>query len=88
MIFDAITDTLSAAIISGVAHEGFTCTARDGKRLHMALVDDDGNIVDAGQHVAQEAWNVCIQVQHNFWIGQGHMRILSKPIPLSTNKAA
>ncbi|MDT3749777.1 hypothetical protein [Pseudomonas kurunegalensis] len=88
MIFDATTDTLSTAIISGVSHEGFTCTARDGRRLRMALVDDDGNIVEVGQHVAQEAWNVCIQVQHNFWIGQGYMRVLSKPIPFKSDQAA
>ncbi len=54
----------------------------------MALVDDDGKIVDAGHHVAQEAWNVCIQAQHNFWIGQGHVRVLSKPIPLTSKRAA
>lgn len=54
----------------------------------MALVDDDGKVVDAGHHVAQEAWNVCIQVQHNFWIGQGHMRVLSKPIPFKSDEAA
>lgn len=88
MIFDAKTDTLPSATISGVSHQGFTCTTRDGKKLRMALVDDDGNIVDAGHHVAQEAWNVCIQVQHNFWIGQGHMRVLSKPIPFKVDKAA
>jgi len=88
MIFDAITDTLSAAIISGVAHEGFTCTTRDGKRLRMALVDDEGNIIDAGYQVAQEAWNVCVQVQNNFWLGQGHLRVLSKPVPYKCEEAA
>lgn len=88
MIFDAITDTLPTATISGVSHTGFTCSTRDGKKLRMALVDEEGNVVDAGQHVAQEAWNVCIQVQHNFWIGQGHMRVLSKPIPMKADKAA
>jgi hypothetical protein len=31
---------------------------------------------------------VCIQVQHNFWIGQGHLRVLSKPVPLAQEKAA
>ncbi|MBK3506650.1 hypothetical protein [Pseudomonas sp. MF6747] len=88
MIFDANTDTLPNATISGVSHEGFTCTTRDGKKLRMALVDDEGNIVESGNHVAQEAWNVCIQVQHNFWIGQGHLRVLSKPVPLAQAKAA
>lgn len=88
MIFDAKTDTLPNAIISGVSHEGFTCSTRDGKKLRLALVDDDGKVVDIGQQVAQEAWNVCIQVQHNFWIGQGHLRVLSKPLPLTVDKAA
>ncbi len=88
MIFDAKTDTLPNATISGVSHEGFTCSTRDGKKLRLALVDDDGNVIDAGQQVAQEAWNVCIQVQHNFWIGQGHLRVLSKPIPLTMDEAA
>lgn len=88
MIFDAKTDMLPNATISGVTHEGFTCRTRDGKKLNLALVDEEGNVVAAGQHVAQEAWNVCIQVQHNFWIGQGHLRVLSKPLPLTANKAA
>lgn len=88
MIFDAKTDTLPNATISGVSHEGFTCTTREGKKLRLALVDEDGNVVDAGKHVEKEAWNVCIQVQHNFWIGQGHLRVLSKPIPLTADKAA
>lgn len=88
MIFDAVTDQLQQAVISAVVHEGFTCATRDGKKLRLALVDDAGSIVDVGSAVAQEAWNVCIQVQHNFWIGQGHLRVLSKPLPLTRHKAA
>ncbi|MEX6677961.1 hypothetical protein QWI18_18760 [Pseudomonas sp. W2Oct36] len=88
MIFDAKTDTLPEAVIKGVVYEGFTCSTRAGNRLRLALVDDNGNVVAAGAEVEREAWSVCIQVQHNFWIGQGHLRVLSKPVPFATEDAA
>lgn len=82
------TDQLEHATISGVIYEGFTCQHRDGRKLRMALVDDAGNIVEAGPAVAREAWNVCIQVQKNFWKGQGHLRVFSKPPELFTDEPA
>ncbi len=88
MNFDVETDNLEHAIISAVGHEGFTCTTRSGKQLSLALVDENGTVVEAGPAVAKEAWDVCIKVQHNFWIGKGFLRVMSEPLPLNRKKAA
>lgn len=88
MNFDVETDTLEHAIISAVGHAGYACATRSGKTLHLALIDDEGNVVESGPAVAKEAWDVCIQVQHNFWIGKGYLRVMSDPIPLNSKKAA
>jgi hypothetical protein len=36
-------------------------------------------VVEAGDAVAREAWNVCIAVMKNFKIGQGHIVVHSAP---------
>lgn len=78
-------DALQNAVISAVIYEGFTCKTCEGKRLTLALVDDAGNIVEAGPAVAKEAWNVCIAVQRNFWKGQGHLRTVSGQVEIMDN---
>jgi len=36
-------------------------------------------VVESGDVVAREAWNVCIAVIKNFKIGQGHIVVHSAP---------
>lgn len=81
---------LENAVISANVSTGFRPTTRDGKPLRMALVDESGSIVEVGDDVALAAWRVCIEVQENFWEGQGHMIVHSTPPcqPLTTRKAA
>ncbi|MFZ3183099.1 MAG: hypothetical protein WA173_03000 [Pseudomonas sp.] len=73
------TDTLEHSRISANVNTGYQLTTADGRPARMAIIDADGNIIDAGEAVAREAWNVCIAVQKNFWIGQGHHVIHSSP---------
>lgn len=70
---------LQNAIISANASSGFIATTRDGKPLRMALVDDDGNIVEAGNDVRWAAWSICSTALHNLWECQGHLVIHSSP---------
>ena len=73
------TDTLEHARISANVNSGYQVTTADGRRARLAIIDDDGNVIEAGVAVAREAWNVCIAVQKNFWIGQGHLVVHSEP---------
>lgn len=73
------TDKLQTATISAVIHEGLTVQTRNGKKARLAIIDEDGNILEAGDTVAQEAWNVSIASFKNFMRGQGHLRIHSTP---------
>jgi len=73
------TDTLEQARISANINTGYQVTTADGRAARLAIIDADGNVIEAGPAVAREAWNVCIAVQKNFWIGQGHLVIHSSP---------
>jgi hypothetical protein len=75
------TNSLPRAIISGVCHEGLSVTTIDGRPCKLAIIDDNGKIIDEGPTVAREAWNVTLAVYKKFLIGQGHLRILSTPLP-------
>src|SRR5574338_345751 len=52
------TDTRTHSVLSGVAHEGLTVTTRDGRRARLAVIDEDGKVIEAGPQVAEAAWNV------------------------------
>lgn len=73
------TDTLEHARISANINTGYQVTTADGRPARLAIIDADGNVIEAGPAVAREAWNVCIAVQKNFWIGQGHLVVHSTP---------
>lgn len=79
MITTPTTDTLANAVLSGVAHEGLTVTTRDGRRARLAVIDEDGNVLEAGAGVEREAWNVAIASYRNFLQGKGHLRVQSTP---------
>lgn len=79
MITTLKTDTLLHSRISANVNTGYQITTADGRQGRLAIIDADGNVIEAGAAVAKEAWNVCITVQKNFWIGQGHMVVHSSP---------
>lgn len=72
---------LQAARISANVSSGFVATTADGKPARLAIIDEDGNVIEAGQDVAWAAWRVCIEVQENFWECQGHLIVHSGPPP-------
>lgn len=73
------TGTLERGTISANVSTGFQVKTAEGRPARLAIIDDDGNVIEAGEAVAREAWNVCIAVQRNFWIGQGHLVVHSSP---------
>lgn len=70
---------LHGARIKGTVSTGFTATGPDGQKARLAVVDEKGNILAAGDEVAWAAWRVCVEVQENFWEGQGHLVVHSSP---------
>lgn len=73
------TGTLQNSTISANVNTGFQLTTADGRKARLAIIDEDGNVIEAGQAVAREAWSVCIAVQKNFWKGMGHLVVHSEP---------
>ncbi len=73
------TGTLENGRISANVTSGYQITTADGRPARLAIIDDQGNVVESGDAVAREAWNVCIAVIKNFKIGQGHIVVHSSP---------
>lgn len=86
MIGTPTTDTLANAVISGVTYRGLTVTTRDGRPARLAILDEHGNVIDVGDDVACECWNVAIACHRNFLIGQGHLVVHTSPTGLVTGK--
>ncbi|BAP43910.1 putative uncharacterized protein [Pseudomonas sp. StFLB209] len=73
------TGTLKHSCVSANVNSGFQLTTIDGRQARLAVVDEYGNIVDVGDAVAKEVWNVSVKVYKNFQIGQGHIVVHSAP---------
>lgn len=73
------TGTLERCTISANVSTGFQVKTADGRTACLVIVDADGKVIEAGDAVAREAWNVCIAVIKNFAIGQGHIVVHSSP---------
>lgn len=70
---------LQASRISATISTGFNVTTADGKPARLAIVDEEGNVIEAGTAVAWAAWKVCIEAQENYWEGMGHLVVHSSP---------
>lgn len=70
---------LEGAKLSATVSTGFTAHTESGTKARMAIIDDQGNILAAGEDVAWAAWRVCVEVQENFWEGQGHLMVHTSP---------
>ncbi|MDH4873048.1 hypothetical protein [Pseudomonas sp. BN515] len=70
---------LQASRITANASTGFKVTTADGRPARLAVVDDEGNVIEAGQDLAWAAWRVCVEVQENFWEGMGWLEVHTSP---------
>lgn len=77
MIGHITTGSLAGAEISAVISKGLSVKTADGKTARLAIVDEAGKVVDIGDQVAREAFNVAIASYKNFLKGQGHLRVSS-----------
>lgn len=76
MIGQIETGKLEKSRISAVIHEGLTVEA-NGQRCRLAIIDDNGTIIEAGDSVAREAFNVAIASYKQLLKGMGHIRVVS-----------
>lgn len=74
-------------IISAISYEGVTAVTADGKPARFALLDEDGNVIAAGKEIADAAWQASVNAYRQFLMGQGHLRILTKPDGLALSVA-
>lgn len=71
---------LRASSIRATISTGFTATTATGKPARLAIIDEAGNVIEAGPDVAWAAWKVCIEAQENFWEGMGHLVVHTGPV--------
>lgn len=71
------TNTLENATLSATCFQPFDVTTKDGKPARVAIIDADGNIIEAGPAVANELWNLMTNVYKQFLIGKGHVRVFA-----------
>lgn len=65
--------------ISAVTLEGLSITTPDGRRATLAIMDEDGKIVEAGPSVMRAAWEVSIRSYRIFLTARGYLRIKTVP---------
>ena len=75
---------LSNTVIRGSTPTGLSVTTRDGRPARLAVLDEDGNVLAAGDDVARECWNVTVECQRNYWHGNGHLVVHTSPTGLVT----
>ena len=74
---------IEEVVITAVVHEGLTVTV-NGHPARFAIILDDDTIVAAGPAVARETEAVAINCYRNMLVGNGHLRVLSKPLALES----
>lgn len=82
MIGTQPTGAVAGVVITAVAHEGLRVTV-DGKPARLAIVTDDGQVITASPLVAREAESVAINCYRQLLQGQGHLRVMSKPVEVT-----
>ncbi|MCI5070139.1 hypothetical protein [Acidovorax sp.] len=79
MIGTQPTGTLPGIVICATSHEGLKVSV-DGKPARLAIVDEGGRVLAAGEDVAREAEAVALNNFRNALMGKGFLRSISKRI--------
>ena len=82
MIGTQPTGALPGIVISAVSHEGLSVTI-DGKPARLAVINEAGEVVAAGDQVAREAESVALNNYRQFLQGKGYLRVVGKQIEAS-----
>ena len=88
MIGEQKTGLLKNVILSAVAHEPIKAATPEGKSAVLAVIDQHGNILAAGDDVANEVRAIAINCYRNFLKGEGYLRVFSQQPPAARTSAA
>ncbi|HEM7897008.1 TPA: hypothetical protein U2L33_001040 [Burkholderia cenocepacia] len=76
---DVLVSSALSSAITAVSYEGLSVSTPTGEAATLAVVDQNGNVIDAGPAVTRAVWDVAIAAYRNFLMGTGHLRVLTKP---------
>ncbi|MDN7413045.1 hypothetical protein QZM42_31440 [Burkholderia vietnamiensis] len=76
---DVLVSSALSSAITAVSYEGLSVSTPTGEAATLAVVDQNGNVIDAGPAVARVVWDVAIAAYRNFLMGTGHLRVLTRP---------
>lgn len=76
---DVLIPAALSSAITAVSYEGLRVSTPTGEAATLAVVDQNGNVIDVGPAVTRAVWDVAIAAYRNFLMGTGHLRVLTKP---------
>ena len=71
----AATAQYSEPTITANAVAGLQVTPPDGRTAHLAVVDEQGNVIDQGSHISSSAYQASVRAYRSFLYGTGHIRM-------------
>ena len=74
-----VSAPLKSSISSTANLDGFSITTPNGKPATLAIVDQDGNVVEAGPDVSLAAWKISILSYRMFLTGRAYIRVKTVP---------
>lgn len=78
LIGDQSTGHVKDVVVSASGNVGLRVTV-NGKPAHLAVVNECGHVIAAGDAVAKEVFNVSVNAYRDFLRGNGHLYTHSKP---------
>lgn len=79
MIGTQPTGAINGVIIEDVSNEQLKVVV-NGRLGKLAVLDDNGLVVAAGEEVAREARSVVLESHRMLWMAQGYLRVYSTPL--------
>lgn len=58
---------------------GIVASSKDGKPAQLAIVDSSGKILEVGEAVALEVWNLSVELYSEFLANTGIVKVQSHP---------
>lgn len=70
---------LKRSIVSARAWDRYTFQTKRGLPATLAIVDEEGNVLDSGPEVAREIWDIAILAYRRYLKGEPFRQIVSSP---------
>lgn len=73
---------LGQSVLEASTARGISATTSDGKPARLAIIDNDGQILDSGSVVADQVWNLTIELYSQILQSSGMIKVHSSPTGL------